>query len=76
MNCQQYAAVPILMEGSSIGMVVLSRSLADVTREAREVSGSEIALMVTGYTGAAPLDVARRLPEWNGHLVALTNREA
>ncbi|XQU07865.1 cache domain-containing protein [Halomonas sp. LY9] len=76
LNCQQYAAVPILMAGSSIGMVVLSRSLADVTREAKEVSGSEIALMVTGYTGTATLDVGRRLPEWNGHLVALTSREA
>ena len=76
LNCQQYAAVPILMQGGSIGMVVLSRSLADVTREAKEVSGSEIALMVTGYTGTATLDVARRLPEWNGHLVALTNRDA
>lgn len=76
LNCQQYAAVPILVEGRSMGMVVLSRSLADVTREAKEVSRSEIALMVTGYTGSNNLDASRRLSEWNGHLVALTSREA
>lgn len=76
LNCQQYAAVPILVEGRSMGMVVLSRSLADVTREAKEVSRSEIALMVTGYTGSNDLDASRRLSEWNGHLVALTSREA
>jgi len=75
LNCQQYAAVPILMEGSSIGMVVLSRSLADVTREAREVSGSEVALMVTGYSGTPGMDASRRIAQWNGHLVALTSRE-
>ncbi len=75
LTCQQFAAVPILLEGSSIGMVVLSRSLADVTREAREVSGSEVALLVAGYTGTNRLEASRQLPEWNGHLVALTSRE-
>ncbi|MCG7577783.1 MULTISPECIES: EAL domain-containing protein [unclassified Halomonas] len=75
LTCQQFAAVPILLAGSSIGMVVLSRSLADVTREAREVSGSEVALLVAGYTGTNRLEASRQLPEWNGHLVALTSRE-
>ena len=43
-------------------MVVLSRSLADVTREAREVSGSEVALLVAGYTGTNRLEASRQLP--------------
>ncbi|WP_226930642.1 cache domain-containing protein [Halomonas sp. 3F2F] len=74
-TCQQFAAVPVLMEGTSIGMVVLSRSLADVTRQAKEVSNSEIALMVTGrITGSLPAE-ALLLEDWNGHILALTNRD-
>ncbi|RUR29489.1 EAL domain-containing protein [Vreelandella andesensis] len=75
MTCQQFAAVPVLMEGASIGMVVLSRSLADVTRQAKEVSNSEIALMVTGrIAGQTPAE-APLLADWNGHILALTNRD-
>ncbi|MDX5434646.1 MAG: GGDEF domain-containing protein, partial [Halomonas sp.] len=47
-DCRQYAAVPILVEGASVGMVILSRSLADVTRQAQQVSGSDVALLVSG----------------------------
>ncbi|MBR2515536.1 MAG: EAL domain-containing protein [Halomonas sp.] len=74
-DCQQFAAVPMLMEGKSIGTVVLSRSLADVTRQAKEVSGSEIALLVIGDSEIPGVLEERRLKAWNGHLVALTNRE-
>jgi diguanylate cyclase (GGDEF)-like protein/PAS domain S-box-containing protein len=73
-DCRQYAAVPVLVEGESVGMVILSRSLADVTRQAQQVSGSEVALLITGSleTDVAP---ERHLPSWNGHLVALTHTE-
>ncbi|NDL70746.1 bifunctional diguanylate cyclase/phosphodiesterase [Vreelandella alkaliphila] len=74
-TCQQFAAVPVLMEGVSIGMVVLSRSLADVTRQAREVSGSEIALMVTGPIAEQTTAEVPRLDGWNGYILALTNRD-
>lgn len=74
-TCQQFAAVPVLMEGASIGMVVLSRSLADVTRQARDVSGSEIALLVTGLIAEQTAVETPRLTEWNGYLLALTNRD-
>ena len=75
MTCQQFAAVPVLMEGASIGMVVLSRSLADVTRQAKEVSNSEIALMVTGRITGSPPPEALLLEDWNSHILALTNRD-
>ncbi|MFU1519818.1 cache domain-containing protein [Vreelandella alkaliphila] len=74
-TCQQFAAVPVLMEGASIGMVVLSRSLADVTRQAKEVSNSEIALMVTGRITGSPPPEALLLEDWNSHILALTNRD-
>ncbi|MFQ3788920.1 EAL domain-containing protein [Halomonas sp. A29] len=71
-DCRQYAAVPILVGGGSVGMVILSRSLADVTRQAQQVSGSDVALLITG---AQEAEVApeRHLANWNGHLAALTH---
>ncbi len=71
-DCRQYAAVPILVEGESVGMVMLSRSLADVTRQAQQVSGSEVALFITGSL-ETDVEPERHLPNWNGHLVALTH---
>lgn len=74
-SCQQFAAVPVLVEGESVGMVVLSRSLADVTRQAKEVSGSEVALLVTGPAEENQITTTRQLPAWNGQLLALTSEE-
>ncbi len=74
-SCQQFAAVPVLVEGESVGMVVLSRSLADVTRQAKEVSNSEIALLVTGSFNESTVGSSRQLTGWNGHIVALTHEE-
>tara|TARA_R110002049_G_scaffold127807_1_gene284835 strand:- start:780 stop:3620 length:2841 start_codon:yes stop_codon:yes gene_type:complete len=74
-SCQQFAAVPVLVEGESVGMVVLSRSLADVTRQAKEVSGSEVALLVTGAADDSNVTVPRQLKAWNGYLLALTSEE-
>lgn len=74
-DCQQYAAVPVLVDGESVGLVVLSRSLADVTRQAREVSNAEVALLVTGPVESRELPEERHLAPWNGYLVALTRQE-
>ncbi|MGM0692722.1 MAG: EAL domain-containing protein [Pseudomonadota bacterium] len=75
MDCKQYAAVPVLVEGDSIGLVVLSRALADVTRQAREVSTAEVALLVTGPLESRDLPEERHLEPWNGYLLALTRQE-
>ncbi|MDT8879451.1 EAL domain-containing protein [Halomonas saccharevitans] len=74
-NCQQVAAVPVLVDGESVGMVMLSRSLADVTRQAREVSNAEVALLVTGPLVNQSLVEKRRITAWNGYLLALTRQE-
>ncbi|MGM0982688.1 MAG: EAL domain-containing protein [Pseudomonadota bacterium] len=74
-DCQQYAAVPVLVSGESVGLVVLSRSLADVTRQAREVSNAEVALLVTGSLESSDLPEERHLAPWNGSLLALTRQE-
>nr|WP_298250560.1 EAL domain-containing protein [uncultured Halomonas sp.] len=74
-NCQQLAAVPILVEGESVGLVVLSRSLADVTRQVREVSNAEVALLVTDPVGSQELIEERKIAPWDGYLLALTRQE-
>lgn len=74
-NCQQLAAVPILVEGESVGLVVLSRSLADVTRQVREVSNAEVALLVTDPLEDQELIEERKLAPWDGYLLALTRQE-
>lgn len=71
-DCFQYAAVPVLVEGDSAGVVVLTRTLADVTRKAKEVSGSEVALLVTGEIEEQNTSEARLIPAWDGQLIALT----
>ncbi|WIX32162.1 EAL domain-containing protein [Salinicola sp. JS01] len=69
-SCQQFEAVPVLAEGTDAGVVVLSRSLADVTRYVQKSSGSEVALLVRQ---AGDADDARFLPRWNTLLTALTH---
>ncbi|MDR5865317.1 bifunctional diguanylate cyclase/phosphodiesterase [Halomonas koreensis] len=73
-GCRQYAAVPVLVEGASVGLVVLSRSLADVIRQARSVSGSEIALIVSDRPAEGAEPDARRLDDWQGRVLALTRQ--
>ncbi|GHE21829.1 EAL domain-containing protein [Halomonas urumqiensis] len=75
-DCRQYAVVPVLVEGRSVGTVILSRSLADVTRQVHQVSGSDVALLVVGAANSQPPSDERRIEEWNGHLVALTRQDS
>ncbi|MEC9483853.1 MAG: EAL domain-containing protein [Halomonas sp.] len=76
-DCRQYAAVPVLVEGISAGLVVLSHSLADVTRYLSSMSESEVALLVTGASKLPPVEHSGRyLAAWNGNLVTLTHGEA
>lgn len=68
-SCQQTVAVPVLAEGVDAGIVMVSRSLADVTRYVRDSSGGEVALLVDSNGTTAD----RYLPGWDTSLVALTH---
>ncbi|RKR04390.1 PAS domain S-box-containing protein/diguanylate cyclase (GGDEF)-like protein [Kushneria sinocarnis] len=70
-ECRQYAAVPVLGEGSNVGVVMVSRSLADVTRYIQLSTGSEIALLVEQHGGAP--GAARFLADWQTSLLAVTH---
>ena len=73
-DCRQYAAVPVLVEGRSTGVVILSRSLADVMRQAHQIAKGDVGLLVTGEMQSSELPAERRLPEWYGQLIALTGQ--
>lgn len=74
-DCRQYAAVPVLVDGRSVGAVILSRSLADVTRQAQQVSESDVALLVVGSPADKELPEERAIPAWRGQLIAMTRQE-
>ncbi|MCK2184060.1 bifunctional diguanylate cyclase/phosphodiesterase [Halomonas getboli] len=74
-SCRQYATVPVLIEGESVGLVILSRSLADVILQIKSVAESEVALLVTASSANEPAAPERRLPAWDGNLLALTQQE-
>ncbi|MGQ7246045.1 EAL domain-containing protein [Halomonas sp. V046] len=74
-ECRQFAVVPVLGEGGSVGTVILARSLADVTRQAREISTSEVALVVADDSHNAETGVPpRALGAWGANLIAVTNQ--
>ena len=74
-DCRQYAAVPVLVEGRSVGVVVLSRSLADVMRQAHQITQGDVGLLLVEGAQDGELPEARRLPDWQGQLIALTGQE-
>ncbi|KAA0019717.1 EAL domain-containing protein [Salinicola corii] len=74
LECRQYVAVPILAEGTDAGVIMVSRSLADVTRYMQRSSGSEVALLVTSPE-LTSFDRDRFLGSWNANLIALTHED-
>ncbi|SFU69666.1 bifunctional diguanylate cyclase/phosphodiesterase [Halomonas korlensis] len=74
-TCRQYATVPVLVDGESVGTVMLSRSLADVTRQIQQVSDNDVGLLVSSSVAVQSLPEDRYLPAWNGRLLALTRQE-
>ncbi len=74
-GCYQYAAVPVLVEGDSVGLVILSRSLADVIRQVKSVSESEVALLSTSPRSSDASLPKRQLPDWQAYLLALTQEQ-
>ncbi|MDH4574386.1 bifunctional diguanylate cyclase/phosphodiesterase [Salinicola acroporae] len=73
-ECRQYVAVPVLAEGMDAGVIMVSRSLADVTRYMQRSSGSEVALLVTA-SGLTRFANDRFLESWNANLIALTHED-
>lgn len=71
-TCYQYAAVPVLVGGESLGVVVISQSLADVIRNIQHISGGNLALLLRNGPERSDLASERYVREWEGWLVAIT----
>lgn len=70
-SCRQYALIPVLVRGHSVGILMMSRSLADVTRQGRDISTSEVALVTQGNHS----EESRYIPGWEASLLAITNQD-
>ncbi|WP_457809041.1 EAL domain-containing protein [Kushneria sp. EE4] len=70
--CRQYIAVPVLENGESVGVVVITSSLIDVILYTNKSSGGDVALLIQGETSTSH---AHYLPSWQASIIALTNEE-
>ncbi len=71
-DCRQYAVVPILSRGEVVGTVLVSRSLAEVVRNTRLISGSDVALLVPADPDYPVTDPDRNLEAWGQSAKILT----
>lgn len=73
-NCVQYAVEPLLVEGRSVGVIVIGASLVDAVLGFENIAGADIGLLVREQSGT-PVDIGNgmRIPGWNTRVAALTN---
>ncbi|WP_262927231.1 bifunctional diguanylate cyclase/phosphodiesterase [Phytohalomonas tamaricis] len=74
-DCRQYVLVPILVDGTSVGQVMVSRSLADVIHYAQSSLGSDIALLVKDGDKQVTQSSGHYFPTWHVTLAALTHQQ-
>lgn len=73
-DCIQYAVVPVLAGGHSVGALLIGNSLADVVRSFRQLSSNDIGLLVSDIEHPDG-DPGRWLPSWKAQVIALTKPE-
>ncbi len=71
-GCIQYAIVPILANGRSVGALLAGTSLAVMLPSFQKLSGQDIGLLVSG-AAADSAEQSRWLSGWKTHVVALTH---
>ncbi len=68
-DCMQFAVAPLLVEGSSVGVVVIGVPLVDAILGFKGISGADIALLIKeAGDGVAVSEM--RIPEWNTRIAA------
>lgn len=75
LGCTHYVLAPMLLAGKNIGAVLLGTSLADTILGFKQVSGTDIGLLVRGTGPLASAMRDKYIPGWNARVVALTNSE-
>ena len=75
-NCVQYAVEPLLIEGKSVGVIILGTSLVDAVLGFENIAGADIGLLIQEQGGAPESNGnVMRIPGWNTRVAALTNSE-
>jgi PAS domain S-box/diguanylate cyclase (GGDEF) domain len=72
-ECMQYAAVPMLVDGQTIGVVLLGSSLVDIVLSFKQISGADVGLLVTNRDASLTGYTDKTIPAWQARVMALTN---
>jgi signal transduction histidine kinase/CheY-like chemotaxis protein len=72
LECAQLAAVPVLEEGRTAGVLLIEQSIADSLKTFHMLSGADIAVLADSR-GDHPRE--RWLPDWERRLASLTHAE-
>ena len=70
--CWQYAVEPLLVDGKSVGVVVIGASMIDVVLGFKKMSGDDMGLLVKGGNDVRQSNNVK-IPNWNVYVAALTN---
>ena len=73
MQCRQYVAVPVLLEGKKNGVLLLSRLIANVIISFKDITGADIAIISQKTKKSRHSKHTQLLPGWQRHVVALTD---
>lgn len=71
-SCMQFVVAPLLVEGISVGVVVIGISLVDAVLGFKNISGADIGLLIREQTSSPQ---AMGIPSWRVRIAALTGRE-
>lgn len=73
-SCMQFAVAPLLVEGISVGVVVIGTPLVDAVLGFKAISGADIGLLIKEPGGVAKGNDAR-ISNWEVRIAALTSSE-
>ncbi|SCX82495.1 PAS domain S-box-containing protein/diguanylate cyclase (GGDEF) domain-containing protein [Nitrosospira sp. Nl5] len=73
-SCMQFAVAPLLVEGISVGVVVIGAPLVDAILGFKNISGADIGLLIKEQSGV-PKGSDARISNWGVRVAALTSSE-
>lgn len=73
-TCIQFAVAPLLVEGRSVGVVVIGASLVNVILRFNDIPGADIGLLIKDREDT-PKNNGIGIPNWSVRINAITNRE-
>ncbi|SOD42244.1 bifunctional diguanylate cyclase/phosphodiesterase [Nitrosovibrio sp. Nv4] len=68
-SCMQFIVAPLLVEGNSVGVVVIGAPLVDAVLGFKDISGADIGLLIQ-EPGNTPKNNEKRIPSWDVRIAA------